>query len=292
MKKMMFLFALISMITLFISFSYKGKTEKLVGVIVPIEHQALTEIVKGLKEKLGLESDSKILVKVMNAQGDLTIQRAIIEQLVRDQCDVLVPIGNAASQMTVALSKEHPIICLAADLNVESTQAACLTDQLSVQDSLSFLQTAFPKIHKITLLHSSSEKIASDIPSALEAARSRGIQVQQLMVQSLAELYTVGQAIADDSQAIFILKDNLIVSGIQTVIQQAEKRHIPVMTSDEGSIIAGGAFAIGIKESDIGRQGAKMVQMVLNGISPQDLASQTMGSPKHLMLADEDYSHR
>ncbi len=282
MKKVIFIFVIILIITAAVSLSYKRKTEKVIGVIVPMEHQALTEIVKGLKERLG-----NVSIKVLNAQGDPNLQRAIIEQLARDQCDVIVPIGTAASQMTISRAKNRKIVCLAADLNGEQSEqseqsrAACLKDQISSEEALSFLHTAFPKIHKITLLYSSSEKIANEIPSALEAAKSKGIEVQQLMVQSLAELYMVGQAIAGDSQAVFILKDHLIVSGIQTVVQQAEKRQIPVMTSDEGSIISGGAFAIGVREADIGRQGAEMIHRILNG---EELSTQTMKGPFPLFV--------
>ena len=49
-------------------------------------------------------------------------------------------------------------------------------------------------------------------------------------------------------------------------MQQANERKIPLITSDEGSNKNGGAFAIGVIEADIGRQGAKMAaELLLQG---------------------------
>ncbi len=136
----------------------------------------------------------------------------------------------------------------------------------------------------MTLLYSASEKVAKEVPIVSQAARDLGIEVQLLMVQSMAELYSVSRAIAFDSQAIFVLKDHLIVSAIQTVVQQAQILHIPVMTSDEGSVIQGAAFAIGVKESSIGRQGALIAKAILEGESPQNIAPQTMHGPFPLFV--------
>ncbi len=268
----------------------KKMAQKMVGVVVPMEHQALNDIVSGLKEELDLNPNQPVTLKVMNAQGDPNLQRAIIQQLMRDNCDVLVPIGTAASQMTASLAKNHKILCLATDFSVKSTQlqtgpqTTCLNDELSPHDSLGFLHDVFPHIKKITLIYSASEKVAKEIPHVVEAAAARKIDVQKLMVQTLPELYTIGQAVASDSQAIFILKDHLVVSGIQAIVQQAEKRGIPIMTSDEGSVIGGGAFAIAVREAHIGKQGAQIVKMILNGTSPQSIAPQVMKGPFPLFV--------
>jgi len=63
----------------------------------------------------------------------------------------------------------------------------------------------------------------------------------------------------------------MVVSGIQTLAQTAKKRQIPVVTSDEGSVIEGGAFALGVQEQDIGRGGAKMALSVLGGQLPSHM---------------------
>lgn len=283
------LFLLLTVIGAFLVFSEKRtKNQYVVGVILPMEHEALNQITQGIKEELEQKMNQSVLLKIKNAQGDPNIQRAMIEQLVRDQCDLLIPVGTAASQMTLNLVPEQKILCLAADSALLQTsrqlRATALSDELNAADSLSFLHQMFPHIQKITLLYSASEKVAKEIPLACQAARELGIEVQRLMVQNMSELYTVSKAIASDSQAIFILKDHLIVSGIQSVVQQAKICQIPVMTSDEGSVIAGAAFAIGVKESSIGQQGALLAKAILTGTPPQNIPTQTMNGPFPLFV--------
>lgn len=285
MKKMIMMFTALLIITGTFLYNSKPRKEKVIGVIVPLEHEALSQIVNGFKKEL---KNNPCKVKVMNAQGDQNIQRAIIEQLMREQCDLLVPIGTSASQMTLNLAKDRNVVCLAADSKLlahsKNFRATALDDELSVREALSFLQTTFPNTRKISLIYSTSEKIAKEIPQVVEVAHSHGIEVQKLMVQNLGELYTMSQAIACDADAIFILKDHLIVSGIQTLAKQAEKRGIPVMTSDEGSVISGGAFAIGVKESSIGTQGARLAEKILNGTPPQNIPPQSMKGPFPLFV--------
>lgn len=284
MKKIILICAVMACALGIFLFSEKRSGQRIIGVILPIEHQALADIVAGLKE--GLKEEENLCIKVMNAQGDMNIQRAMIDQLLRGGCEIFVPIGTSSSQMTMNLAKSEKIVCLATDLTPEQTKlnATCLSDELSPVESISFLHGLYPKIKKITLVHSASEKVVKEIPLIHKAAVAKGLEVQLLMVQALAELYTIGQAIAKDSGAIFVLKDHLIVSGIQTLMSQAEKRNIPLVTSDEGSIINGGAFAIGVKEAEIGRQGAEIVKMVLHGTNPSAINHQSLKGPYPLFI--------
>ena len=79
----------------------RGKSPPSIGIIVPMEHKALKEIVDGFTGQLEGKS-----YKVLNAQGDPNIQKAIITQLAREGCEILVPIGTSTSQMTLNLAKD------------------------------------------------------------------------------------------------------------------------------------------------------------------------------------------
>ena len=284
MKKLFVLLVFCLCIGIIFFFSQTKTTGRLIGVIVPLEHQALTEIVNGFKEEL--KAEPGISIQVLNAQGDMNIQRALIEQLKRDSCEIFVPIGTTASEMTMSLAKGQKIVCLATSLTPpqQDHELTCLSDELSPADSLYLLKTAYPEMKKFTLVHSASEKVMKEIPSIQEAAEQQNMKVQTLMIYTLPELYTAGHAIAEDSEAIFVLKDHLIVSGIQTLAKQAEKRNIPVITSDEGSVAMGGAFAIGVKEAEIGKQGGQIVKMVLDGAIPREIKHRSIKGPFPLFI--------
>ena len=225
---------------------------------------------------------------LFRSQGDQNIQRAIIKQLKQEGCEVLVPIGTTTSQMTLNLAKEKKVICLAADTSLvpsfAKVSATVLDDALSVKESLSFLRAAFPEVRKVSVVFSSSEKVAKEVEAIEEVAKTLGIKVEKMLVHTMPELYTISSFIAQDSEAIFILKDHLVVSGITTLMQQAEKRGIFVMTSDEGSVSLGGSFAIGIKERVIGKEGATLAKTILQGVDPQEIPSKTIEGPFSLFI--------
>jgi putative ABC transport system substrate-binding protein len=109
------------------------------------------------------------------------------------------------------------------------------------------------------------------IGAAIAAGKTYGITVHHLMVPTLADLYSVGHAIPKKTQAIFILKDNMIVSGISTLAKIAMDKHLPLITSDQGSVQEGAAIALGVHEREIGVQGAILTAKILKGESACDL---------------------
>lgn len=232
-----------------------------VGVIVPLEHQAMDEIVGGLKTTLE-STHPHIEVMVKNAQGDQTLQRTIIQQMIQQKTDLLVPIGTATSQMTLAMSKQQPVVSLAAypdNLPGTKERLSVVVDEIPPQVHFDFMRHYLPDFKKVTVVYSSQDKCFHEVEVLEQLASQSQVQLQKLMVRENHELFTISQVIDSDSQAIFILKDHPIASSVQVLMRQAQKLQIPVITSDEGSIKAGGCFAVGVKEGDIGRQGAKNI---------------------------------
>ena len=72
-----------------------ASNEKKIGIILPLENKSLDEIVAGFTETVRHESPIPVKFKVANAQGDLNIQRAIIQQMKTENYDVIVPIGDS-----------------------------------------------------------------------------------------------------------------------------------------------------------------------------------------------------
>lgn len=240
------------------------------GIVVPMEHAALTEIVEGFKEEI-LLTFPKATFNVQNAQGDFNLQRSIIQQFVSQKVDAIVPIGMAATQMTASLVKQQPIVSLAADypesdrVKRNPINLTGVVDEIGAEKQIQFIHAVFPQLKKISLIYSNSEKVFPEVEEAVKEAQKQGITVQKLMIQNLSELYSISSAIASDSEAIYILKDHLVVSGIRALVKEAGKRKMPVITSDEGSIQEGGTFALGVKERAIGQQGGRLAVKVMKG---------------------------
>lgn len=251
--------------------------EKKVGVIVPIEHKAMDAIVAGFTETLNNASEQPVKIKVANAQGDVNIQRAIIQQMRDEGYNLIVPIGTATTQMTVAMVHTQPIVSVAANFYAEDRSKlnpcniTVVHDEISPKQIVAFIHKAYPKLKQLTLIHSAAEKIYPDVKVAVAAGKQLGIAIKPVMVPTLNELYAVANNLPAGTQGIFVLKDNLIVSGISTLSISAAKNHLPLITSDQGSVQDGAGFALGVPEKQIGVEGGKLAARVLAGTPACDI---------------------
>ncbi|MCX7120950.1 MAG: ABC transporter substrate-binding protein [Gammaproteobacteria bacterium] len=242
-----------------------------IGILVPVQLPAMTQIVNGFETTMNKESKVPVHYLVKNAQGDANIQRAILQEFNSANVNLVAPIGTDAAQMTIAMVRDKPIVAIAADhlkeqaLKANNLNVTGVNSRVAPSDRMGFIHDALPNLKKLTLIYSSDSRIYTQVKQFEVVAKKDHIQVQKLMVSQLSDLYSISKNIAADSQAIFILKDELIVSGINTLVQQAEQKKIPIIASDDGSVSKGAAFALGVSEYQSGAVAAKVALQVLKG---------------------------
>lgn len=252
---------------------HSSSNEKKIGIIVPLENKSLVEIVSGFTETLRTQSPYPLKFKIANAQGDINLQRGIIQQMKDENYDMIVPIGTVATQMSVGLIKQQPIVSLAANYSQQDREKqkncniAIVHDEISSEQIIAFIHKAYPNLTHLTLIHSASDKIFPEVKTVINAGKKFGIEIKPIMVPTLNDLYSIATVLPENTQGIFILKDILIASGISTLEMVAEKKHIPVITSDQGSVQDGATFGLGVHEKEIGIEGGKLATEILNGKS-------------------------
>jgi putative ABC transport system substrate-binding protein len=258
---------------IFILFSYTYSFAAKIAVIVPLEHEAMNQIVLGIKESLK-DSDSEIIVK--NAHGDANIMAALIKQARDDdEVKIIMPIGTSTSQMTLSHVKNKAIICVAAKIdNLTNPMATGLNDEVPITASLH----KFHALGKIAVFYSANEKIAPEVEELKNYAKEHKIELHLSMIQTLTDLPAAVKATPDDVDGFLILKDHLVVSGINILTQESLKRDIPLIASDEGSVINGATIAIGVPEKEIGIQSGLIAKDVLNGVKPGEIAYKAIDS--------------
>ena len=269
-------------LTAFTSIAFATTKPASIGILVPIELPAMTQIVNGYEKTMTAESKTPVTFLVKNAQGDANMQRAILQEFSSSHVNLVAPIGTDAAQMAIALVRNAPIVGIAADHLKENAKKANnlnvtgVNSQVKPSERMGFIHAALPHLKKLTLVYSADARIFSQVKAFEKAAKKNGIQVQPLMVSQLSDLYSIKNSIASNSQAIFILKDEMIVSGINTLLQQAQLKHIPVIASDDGSVSKGAAFALGVSEYQTGVDAAKVSLQILRGKSASQI-------PVHMM---------
>ncbi|HSW68795.1 MAG TPA: ABC transporter substrate binding protein [Gammaproteobacteria bacterium] len=241
-----------------------------IGIVVPLQHKAMDEIVEGFAESLKKTYHQPFKLNIANAQNDANLERAIISQMRDENVDIIVPIGTDATQMTAAIVHSQPIVSLASDFSEKNREKlnpcnmAIVHDEISPVRLIQFIHAVYPSLTQLTLIHSSANKVFPEVAETIAAGKKNGIKIKDMMVTTLPELISTASNISDDTQGIFILKDHLLVSGVSILAKIAKDRHIPLMTSDQGSVQDGAGFALGVHEKEIGVEGGKLAAAILN----------------------------
>jgi putative ABC transport system substrate-binding protein len=259
-------------VILAVLFAISGEnSQQEIAVIVPLQHAAMDAIVEGLTSELG----DQVPVHIYNAQGDSAIQSAIFQQLAMRNPAIVLPIGTAATLMAIERLPQANIIHLAAKFMDEDRaphqKVTGVLDELPPENAVQMAALLIPNLKKVSLVYSASEKSFPEAAAFEAEAKRLGIAVQRLMIQSQVELYTMMQQVDEESQLVALLKDHMVVAGIATIVEGAQRRGIPVMAADEGSVGEGATFAAGVPESAIGTAGARLVSQVLAGIPVEEL---------------------
>lgn len=260
-------FLLILSILTFVTSVVADDSSRKVIVIVPLEHESMTQIVSGIKE---IVIDAEVIVQ--NAQGDNNIMLALIKQNDSKNPYIIMPIGISACQMTMSHIQKKPIVCVAADMHSDSKWVTGLNDEVPISVSLSKL----PKLRKIALIYSATEKVFSEVEALKSYAVKNNVKIHSSIIQTLVDLPSAVRSMPEDIDAFVILKDHLIVSGINILVQEANKRAVPVIASDEGSVINGATFSIGVKEKSVGIIAGSIANKILQGAKPSDIAYKTI----------------
>ena len=278
-------FALVSAILGSVSAETHTQKRFKIGILMPMEHKALQEVIAGFKETVNAHFPNGVEFDVQSAQGDIKLQRSIIELFVGRKVDIIVPIGTSATQMTISLVKDQPIVGLAAQFTESQRQKLTpknmtnILDEIGGKKKIEFIKTLMPELKTITVVfQGGNEKNFQEVEELTREGKAKGIEVISVMVQNMADLETAGKSISEKSEAILILKDHLIASGIRLLIPIAKARHIPLITSDEGTIQEGGTLALGVKERAIGEEGGALAIQILEGKPIAELPVQEMKS--------------
>ncbi len=242
-----------------------------VGIVAPIAIPAMTEIVNGFKTELSRSYPEKVTYLVQNAQGNINIQRSILQEFKARRVNLVVPIGTSATQMSLAMLTKQPVVALAAEIK-DSDRATFtnnnmtnILDEVDAAKQLKFIHAALPNLKNIAIVYSSDDRVFNEVKQFDAAAKADGIHTQKMMMQQMSDLYSISRQLKPNTQAIFIFKDEPVVAGITTLVQQAQAKHIPVIASDDGSVEKGAAFAVGVSERQIGVGGARLAAKVLTG---------------------------
>ena len=231
----------------------------------------------GLAEE-GIKEGENLKVEYVNAQADAGTAGLTADNFVSKKVDLICAIAtpSAMTAYNSTMDTDIPVIYTAVSDPVEAGLAAAdgspvgnitgTSDALAVDEQLRMIREVLPEAKKIGIIYTTSEaKSISTVAQYEEAAGTYGFEIVSTGVTAMSEVSLAAADMVNKVDCITNLTDNTVVSALQTVLEEANKKNIPVFGSEVEQVKAGCVASMGLEYYELGIQTGKMAAKVLKG---------------------------
>lgn len=256
-----------------------------IGINQLVQHPALDAAAEGF---IAAFEDAGIDVEwdAQNANGEQSTALTIAQTFSSNSdLDMVLAIATPAAQSTIQAVADRPVLFtavtdpVAADI-VDSMDApggnsTGTSDMAPIEDQFKLIQELVPDVATVGIVYSSGEVNSEvQVEEAQVAAEGLGIELKTQTVTSVNDIQQAVDALGS-VDAIWVPTDNMVVSGIASLIQVAEQNQIPVIGSEAGTVEGGAIATLGIDYFQLGYQTGEMAIEILEGADPASMAVQT-----------------
>ncbi len=243
-----------------------------VGINQLVQHPALDDATAGFKEAFD-EAGVEVEFEEQNANGEQATALTIAQQFAADDLDLALAVATPAAQAMAQNLLDIPLLFTAvtdpvsAEL-VESMEApgsnvTGTSDEAPIERQLELLKEIVPDAERVGIVHASGEVNSEvQVEQATEAAGPLDLEISTQTVTTVNEIQQAVEALGD-VDAIYVPTDNMVVSGISSLVQVAESKQIPVIAAEEGTVEGGAVATLGIDYTELGRQTGEMALRIL-----------------------------
>lgn len=246
-----------------------------IGICQIVSHPSLDAIRQGFKDGMkaaGYAEGQAVTYDEQNPQGDQATLTSIAGTFKSQELDLVLAITTPAAQAMAQAITDRPIVFagvtdpvstkLVASWDAPGGNLTGTSDFPPIEAQLALVKRVAPAAKTVGMIYSSSEANASvQVDLAKAAAAKAGLTLVTKGIVNSSEVQQAAEALAAD--AFFVSNDNTVVSAIESVIQVAEQRKVPVIASDPDSLKRGATAAYAVDQYRMGYNAAKIAVRIL-----------------------------
>lgn len=248
-----------------------------IGIVQPMDHPSLNQIRESIVEELdALGLTDSVKIEYRNANGDPSMLPTIMNELIGNGVDILVPIATGTAQAAAAATDTLPIIFSAVSNPVEaglvtsfeetSGNITGVSNAIAIEEIFALAKELTPKVKTFGFVYTTSEvNSMTGIKRARAYCDANGISYKEAAITGVGELQSAAQSLVGKVDAFFTPNDNTIASAISIYMQVANDAGIPVYVGADSMVADGGLATVGIDYTVLGRQTAQMIARILGG---------------------------
>ena len=254
-----------------------------VGIVQYVDDASLNQIEKAIEAELDAKGAELGVTfdyadYTYNGQADSSTLNQIAADLVAEGVDVIIPIATPAAMIMQNATEDNqiPVVFSAVSDPVgaglakeDGSNAGNITgscDLLPVDEQLKMIRKMLPDAKKIGILYTTSEaNSVSTIKEYKKVSDKYGFEIVDTGINTLADVDMAAADLVGKVDCICNLTDNTVVQALQTVIEKANSKKIPVFGSEIEQVKAGCVAAMGIDYFELGKNTGAMAAKILKG---------------------------
>lgn len=261
-----------------------------IGIVQHTTHPALDDAVKGFKDAMKKKGIDVTFVE-KNAQGDKGTNDLITKQFVSDEVDLIYAVAtpSASAALNATMGKDIPVVfnavtdpadaktALVKSMEKPGGNITGVSDEAPLEKQLQLIRDILPEAKTIGMIYNIGEPNGKLQVEQVEKLASKfGFTIQVKGISQTSEVATAAQQLADSSDCIYNITDNMIASSAAAITDKANAKNIPVFAAEEGQMQKTGVLASdSISYKKLGEQAADIAYDILvNGKNPGDIAVQ------------------
>ncbi|QJC50864.1 ABC transporter substrate-binding protein [Paenibacillus albicereus] len=253
-----------------------------------VEHPSLDATRQGFLDALkeaGIVEGENLKVDFDTAQGDQSNNLSIAQKIAGSDADLALGIATPSAQALVENVTAIPVLFAAVTDPVASSIVPSLdkpggnvtgasdTNPAAVVQLMDFIASDFPNVKNVGMVINEGESNAVIMADNAEQALAKhDIKLVKAAVTNTSEVKQAAESLVGKVDALFIALDNMVVSGVDSIIEVANANKLPFFSSDRDTVEKGAFATVGFKYYDHGYQVGEMAAEVLkDGKNPGDM---------------------
>lgn len=265
--------------------SLAAEKEVKIGMTQIIEHPALDAARKGIEKALKEKGKENIKIEYQSAQGDFGTAQLIAKSYVNAKKDIIVAISTPSAQAALNATKSIPIVYTAVTdpkaAGLKGNNITGTSDMSPIAKQVALLKQLLPKTKKVGFLYNPGEQNSLYLLKEFrEIAEKNNLQVVEKGVNSANDINLALQSLLSNIDVLYIPTDNLVVSSFALVLQQANRKKVPIISSIEEMVKEGALATESIDYERLGYQTGERIVEILHGKSPKQIPVEELKETK------------
>ena len=220
--------------------------------------------------------NGRVSVEVHDIHGDRRTAEDVMEELRRDQPDVVVALGAKAAWSVKRALPETPLIYAMVEdpsrYGLEGPMVTGVSEQVPPDALMAQVHLFAPQVQRIGMvLHTKNED--ARVAEAIAAAERSGFELKVLRVSRERDVKGAFMRLRDEVDAIWLVQDPVVVTPENFRFLREESRRVgmPVIASSEVLVRAGALMCVAPDYGAVGQQASLLATAVLGGTPPSEL---------------------